>query len=140
MVKLSNCCFTFFPKELGHTVTGLCPSFRVDLPIWQTPLMRRTQKLNMERWYFLWHEDIKYHTTLDCMTAELLAKNIELNFKFSLQGGHFHKFNSLKVHTGEILSAFMTGWRVTLQQWHYHLALFAINFISSWGLTFPIGP
>ena len=68
----------------------------------------------MERWYFLWHEDIKYHTTLDCMTAELLAKNIELNFKFSLQGGHFHKFNSLKVHTGEILSAFMTGWRVTL--------------------------
>ena len=38
------------------------------------------------------------------MTAELLIKNIELNFKFLLQGGHFHKFNSLKVHTGETFS------------------------------------
>lgn len=65
------------------------------------------------------------------MTTELLIKNIELNFKSLLWGGHFHKFNSLKIHTGEIFSAFMTDWRVTLQQQHYHLALFACNFISS---------
>lgn len=94
----------------------------------------------MEQWYFLWYEDNKYHTTLDYMTAELLIKNIELNLKFLLQGDHFHKFNSLKAHTGEIFSAFMTGWKVTLQQWHYRLALFAYDFILSSGFIFPIGP
>lgn len=94
----------------------------------------------MEQWYVLWHENSKYHTTLDYMTAELLIKNIELNFKFLLQGGHLHKFNSLKAHTGEIFSPFMTGWKVTLQQWHYHLALFAYDFTLSSGFIFPIGP
>ena len=87
----------------------------------------------MEQWYILWQEDIKYNTKLSYMTVELLIKNIELSFRFLLQGSHFHKFNTLKVHTGEICSEFMTGFGEWLSSsdivtWHLlHAALFWVE-------------
>lgn len=72
------------------------------------------------------------------MTEELLIKHIELSLRFLSHGSHFHKFHCFIVHTGEIFSGFMAGWRSVLQQGHYHLTPITQGFILGQGLIFPI--